>query len=461
MNKRIDSIDVFRGITIVMMIYCGSIAWGAGLPAWMFHCQVPPPDYIFNPEIKGITWVDLVFPFFIFSMGASMPFSLGGKLRKGESMGRISLEIIKRWITLALFGLVLGNAGLVISNTELPKVLLRFGIWAGMFLALWRIPSQKGRFPILNIIGALVVVAGIVLEKVIFNAPLSVHSNNIIIMVLSYLALFGSFIWLLTREKLWVRGLIFLFICVIKEVTWHSDIFADLAIPGAVSWLLNWSYMQYLVITIIGMTVGDLLAGSNSRSEAHCTNTGKFSAITGAVMCLVTIPVMLYFFFTRSIWEACNFSIGFAIGYVVLSYFFTGPAAKIGRAGYILLVLGVLFDPIDGGITKDHCNLSYMLATGGMACLLTSFLLWLEALLATKGKRLHGPFALVGQNPMIAYTIPGFVINPLYHLCGLAAVLDPATVGNPALGLLRGVIIVAFMMLSTALFSKHKIYWRS
>lgn len=29
----------------------------------MSHAQTPPPDHIFNPEIPGITWVDLVFPF--------------------------------------------------------------------------------------------------------------------------------------------------------------------------------------------------------------------------------------------------------------------------------------------------------------------------------------------------------------------------------------------------------------
>ncbi|MCQ2159219.1 MAG: DUF5009 domain-containing protein, partial [Bacteroidales bacterium] len=109
MTKRIASIDVLRGLAIFLMVLSSTI-WHSGLPAWMYHAQVPPPDFVFNPGIKGISWVDLVFPFFLFSMGASLPFSLRSRLEKSKSGLSVILGIFKRWILLAAFGVVLGNA---------------------------------------------------------------------------------------------------------------------------------------------------------------------------------------------------------------------------------------------------------------------------------------------------------------------------------------------------------------
>ncbi|HEX4875511.1 MAG TPA: DUF5009 domain-containing protein, partial [Chitinophagaceae bacterium] len=67
MQNRNESLDALRGFAILTMILSGAIAYGNVLPAWMFHAQVPPPAHKFDPSIPGITWVDLVFPFFLFS----------------------------------------------------------------------------------------------------------------------------------------------------------------------------------------------------------------------------------------------------------------------------------------------------------------------------------------------------------------------------------------------------------
>ncbi len=463
MNDRIESIDVLRGLTIFLMVLCGNIAWNAGLPAWMFHCQVPPPDYIFNPEVKGITWVDLVFPLFIFTMGASMPFSLGGKLRRGHSIGQVSLEVLKRWLTLAAFGLVLGNADLIVSNQEPLKILLRVGIWIGLFLSLWRVP-QKGRIKgwMVNLAGVLVIIALLTIEKFAFGVKLSVHSNNIIIMILSFLALAGSFIWLLSREKLWLRAVILLVICALKELSWHTELLDFLAIPQGLNWLINWDYAQYLVISIIGMSMGDILSKARLEKRPMCEQPKSWKEIVFGVAGMLMLPFIVWALFKRKCFLAMDVTVAIGLLYVFLCGRQKDTAnSLIMKMGMVILAFGIAFDPIDGGITKDYCNLSYMLTTGGLACLLTASLLWLETLLKEKNKPLCTPLSLVGQNPMAAYTMPGMILNPLFYITGLGSIVDAACSGNPLMGVCRGLIITLAMMALTCLLSKKKLYWRS
>ena len=65
MGTRADSIDLLRGLAIVGMVLSGQMLWHSELPAWLFHAQLPPPTFAFDPSVPGITWVDLVFPFFL------------------------------------------------------------------------------------------------------------------------------------------------------------------------------------------------------------------------------------------------------------------------------------------------------------------------------------------------------------------------------------------------------------
>lgn len=63
MNNRAYAVDILRGLAIVGMVLSGYIAWNPDLPAWLFHAQLPPPSFVFDASVAGITWVDLVFPF--------------------------------------------------------------------------------------------------------------------------------------------------------------------------------------------------------------------------------------------------------------------------------------------------------------------------------------------------------------------------------------------------------------
>lgn len=461
MNKRIASIDALRGITIIMMIFCAAFGWNSGLPAWMFHCQCPPPTYAFDPTVKGITWVDLVFPWFLFAMGAAIPFSLGSRLRKGASLGAVSLGLVRRWLTLAAFGLVLGNAGLITDYSAWGPSLLRFGIWCGLFLALWRVPSESkipGR--VVNLAGLVVIIALLVVEKFAFGVKLGLHNIDIIIMVLSLVALAGGFAWLLTREKPVWRLVLLVLVAVLKEVCWQAPgVLRPLAFPHWIDWLLNWRYLQYMVVVLLGTFAGDIIAKSAAEGQLCAFPTGAGGAIA-AILCLLSVPAALVGFFNRSIWALLAVIAVFAVVCLVLTRRDRSAWALIMRIGYACLLLGIVFDPIDGGITKDHCNLSYMLSAGGLACLMSSFLLWCESRAALRGRSLSKTLTMTGQNPMIAYTVTWFVILPLLNACGFGRFME-ATAGSPLLGLLQGVILTGLMVAATCLLTRARIFWRS
>src|SRR4051812_2917311 len=78
---RITSIDALRGLVMFTMIFVNDLAGVEEIaPNWMVH---------FSDRHKGgsgMTFVDLVFPAFLFVAGMSIPFALGSRLNKGESI---------------------------------------------------------------------------------------------------------------------------------------------------------------------------------------------------------------------------------------------------------------------------------------------------------------------------------------------------------------------------------------
>src|SRR5512136_2578916 len=74
--SRVTSIDALRGLVVFTMIFVNDLAGASDtiVPAWMKH---------FHGR-SGMTFVDLVFPSFLFIVGMSLPLALGPRLRKGE-----------------------------------------------------------------------------------------------------------------------------------------------------------------------------------------------------------------------------------------------------------------------------------------------------------------------------------------------------------------------------------------
>jgi predicted acyltransferase len=98
---RITSIDALRGFVMFTMIFVNDLA---GVPS-----KIVPPWMRHYHGKSGMTFVDLVFPAFLFIVGMSIPFALGSRLKRGEPLWRTPLHIVVRMLSLLLIGILMVN----------------------------------------------------------------------------------------------------------------------------------------------------------------------------------------------------------------------------------------------------------------------------------------------------------------------------------------------------------------
>jgi hypothetical protein len=378
------------------------------------------------------------------------------RLENGASRWSVTGSLFRRWLTLTIFALVLGNAYMIGGSTRpaFVKGLFQIILWGVMFMSLVRLKDEK-KCKLVNNAGMFLMIVMAVLAVDYMGLTLSRWSSDIIIMILANVAIFGGLIWMFTRNSLRLRWLVLLFLIAIKALSSYTpEALSWVPSLGCIGWFFSWGFLQYLIIAVAGSIVGDKLLDHSRSGEKTEIDSCHLVA---AGIALAAMLVQLWGLFTRHVLADFIISAVLGIAFVALTYKRRNIVTWMGYFGFAFMLVGIIFDPIDGGITKDHCNLAYLLTTTGMTALTGAFVLALELKWQIKGRGLSG----CGQNPMLAYGVTSFFTGPLLAMLGIGAWLDTISLGSPFWGVIRGLVYTLLMVAITCFFTKKKLFWRS
>jgi len=490
MKGRAVSIDALRGLAIIGMVLSGTISRNPDLPGWLFHAQVGPPEFSFNPQQPGITWVDLVFPFFLFAMGLAFPFSLNRMMEKGHARSAIARKIILRTLKLFMFAVLLGH----LSPYHYPTNL---GIWrwvmgllafAGFFLSFCVFPQWPGRRKLLNTSGYLLLAVLVVIRVSVLNQPFSLYKHDIIILVLANMALFGALIWWLTRSNWYLRlGILGLYLGLRlshgQEGTWQHAFWEFNFMEGLValvppmkeglqalgaetvqSVFYHANYLKYLFIVLPASILGDALYQRIQQKETEDTNASD-RRLHYLLMAIALLAVVINLVGLYHRWTQGNFFLNILLGGVMI-YIAIRPRLRIDPLlkpiilwSVFWVILGLAFEAYEGGIRKDHATMSYFFVTAGIS----GYVLMAFRILFNNINRSYLFYFIqsIGKNPMVGYVAVAYAVAPVLALLQVLPFINEWHQQWSWLGVARGLLLTTLMILMTHWTVKRKLFWKT
>jgi predicted acyltransferase len=464
MKERYLNLDALRGYAIFTMILSGSIAYGPSMPAWMFHAQVPPPNHQFNPNLPGITWVDLVFPFFIFCMGAAIPIALK-KYTITNDYKQVIITAFRRFFLLTFFALFLEHfkSNRILSTPNNGIYVLSLAGYLLLFFAFSKLGAffKKRMETIINLIAIAIGIAALIFLPLNNGEGFKITNSDIIIIVLANMALFGTLAWWFTRNNSLLRIGILPFVMAIFlgakiPDSWNEYIY--LLTPSTA--IYKFYFLKYLFILIPGTIAGDWLLKYKDTNPFEVKVNNHFKTL--GLIFLIIIISNLVFLFTRQL--AANLLLTIFLLFIAnwkLKKMTLSNKALIEQffyAGAFALLLGLSFEAYEGGIKKDFSTYSYYFVTVGLAFFSFIVLALVQSL--TIAKPIHRFFVLSGQNPMMAYVSGSLLLLPLMHLTGLIHYWDEMN-SNFFWGFLKGLLFTLVACGITIPFTKKGMVWKS
>jgi len=245
---RIRSIDVFRALTVFLMIFVNDLEDVPNTPVWIGHV----PD-----EGFGLGLADTIFPAFLFIVGLSIPFAFQNRMERGDK--KIPWRIITRSFGLILIGFFQAN----VESYDKTKTLLSEPVWEVLttisffFIFLnYRETTPKLRRYIMRGFGIALLITMAVLYK--SNSPQHTWLHFTwweILGLIGWAYLLCGLIYYYSKGRLWVQAAFWLFF-ILFNIDTHYGFFDFLDPLQRYVWIAGNGAMQ--AFTMAGIFVAVL-----------------------------------------------------------------------------------------------------------------------------------------------------------------------------------------------------------
>lgn len=465
---------MLRGLAVLGMAFSGMVPYRT-LPAWMYHAQLPPPSRDFNPKIFGLTWVDLVFPMFLFAMGTAIPLALKRRIELGETNAAILKSLIGRGVLLAVYALV-GQHLRPFVLAEAPAtgewlISLAGFVLIGVILIRWPqdVPVKWRR-------GATVLAWVCVIGIIGFwNYPdgtrgFANYRNDVILMVLANVAVSGGAIWLWTRDCPFARWALIAALTAmflthelpgLGKIIWDWDPTDYLAFKNGpqgrfLPILYHFEYLKYLLVVLPGTLVGDMIrqASSETPQGRELPKWHRPALVWAGPLAIVVACVGL------TAREVVGTTLALSVLMLLVAKLSDdfGLAQRIFRFAAVLLIVGLLCEPLGGGIRKDSATLSYFLVTSGLCAMALGSLTIATSSLSDS--RIWKSIRDTGANPIVGYLV---ITNLVWGVVGITGIEDGINnlTQNPWTLTAWALSKTVFVAMITAWFTRRKLFLRA
>lgn len=388
-NQRIRSIDAFRGITILVMIFVNDVSGVSGIPAWMKHKAA---------DADAMTFVDIVFPAFLFIVGMSLPFAINNRLAKGDSFWKLQGHILWRTLGLLVLGVFMVNAE---GGYNEKAMGMSIAVWSLLFylcaILVWNVYRFKNKTWAYLLRGIGVI--GLLLLAWIYRGGDDGKQG-------------------LTPHWWGILGLIgwaYLFSCIIYQIMRGRAILLLLAIAICITW-----YTVSRSDAAKGIPVLEWMA-ARSGHAAH----------TSIVLCGIVLSLL---FFDQHIIKKINLRFIYAVLFAL--------AAAV--AGYLLRPYYT--------ISKIYATPTWCLYSVAICTILFIILYWLTDIL--KYDRWTRFFQPAASNALLVYILPAII---MYLQIWLGLYFMPAEFHQGILGIAWSLCYAVIIMLLAMGLNKLKI----